>query len=198
MFKRTHVALTDLIIHSYVQRTHSPQLWACEGDWDGHNPCFSMINIFLCVKSGWWNNVVGCGRHWKKWSYMDWKSMPCTCMGFPDGSNGRVCLQCGRTAFDPWVEKIPGEGYGYPFQYSRASLVAQTVKNLPAMWETWQARVFCRWWTGSWTGQMTWLQGRGSEWAALHQLLLAGWPLAGSSSFCTSMAFSVRWIIIFE
>ena len=30
-----------------------------------------------------------------------------------------------------------GEGIGYPLQYSWASLVAQTVKNLPAMWETW-------------------------------------------------------------
>ena len=26
---------------------------------------------------------------------------------------------------------------GYPLQYSWASLVAQMVKNLPAMWETW-------------------------------------------------------------
>ena len=30
-----------------------------------------------------------------------------------------------------------GEGMGYPFQYSWASLVAQLVKNLPAMHETW-------------------------------------------------------------
>ena len=30
-----------------------------------------------------------------------------------------------------------GEGMGYTFQYSWASLVAQLVKNLPAMWETW-------------------------------------------------------------
>ena len=30
-----------------------------------------------------------------------------------------------------------GEGIGYPHQYSWASLVAQLVKNLPAMWETW-------------------------------------------------------------
>ena len=29
------------------------------------------------------------------------------------------------------------EGIGYPLQYSWASLVAQLVKNLPAMWETW-------------------------------------------------------------
>ena len=30
-----------------------------------------------------------------------------------------------------------GEGIGYPHQYSWASLVAQLVKNLPAMRETW-------------------------------------------------------------
>ena len=30
-----------------------------------------------------------------------------------------------------------GEGVGYPLQYSWASLVAQLVKNPPAMWETW-------------------------------------------------------------
>ena len=33
--------------------------------------------------------------------------------------------------------RSPGEGIGYPFQYSWASLVAQLVKNLPVMWETW-------------------------------------------------------------
>ena len=30
----------------------------------------------------------------------------------------------------------PGEGLGYPLQYSCTYLVAQMVKNLPAMWET--------------------------------------------------------------
>ena len=33
--------------------------------------------------------------------------------------------------------RCPGEGIGHPFQYSWASLVAQLVKNLPAMQETW-------------------------------------------------------------
>ena len=33
--------------------------------------------------------------------------------------------------------RSPGEGIGYPLQYSWASLVAQLVKNLPAMWESW-------------------------------------------------------------
>ena len=34
-------------------------------------------------------------------------------------------------------EDSPGEGIGYPLQYSWASLVAQMVKNLPAMKGTW-------------------------------------------------------------
>ena len=34
-------------------------------------------------------------------------------------------------------ERSPGEGIGYLLQYSWASLVAQMVKNLPAMQETW-------------------------------------------------------------
>ena len=33
--------------------------------------------------------------------------------------------------------RSPGEGIGYPLQYSWASLVAQLVKNPPAMWEIW-------------------------------------------------------------
>ena len=34
-------------------------------------------------------------------------------------------------------EYSPGEGIGYPFQYSWTSLVALTVKNLPAIQEIW-------------------------------------------------------------
>ena len=37
----------------------------------------------------------------------------------------------------PGSGRSPGEGIGYSLQYSWASLVAQTVKNLPAVWETW-------------------------------------------------------------
>ena len=49
----------------------------------------------------------------------------------------------GGSWFDSWVRKIPGsgrspgEGIGYPLQYSWVSLVAQMVKNLPAVLETW-------------------------------------------------------------
>ena len=37
----------------------------------------------------------------------------------------------------PGSARSPGEGVGYPPQYSCASLVAQLAKNPPAVWETW-------------------------------------------------------------
>ena len=36
----------------------------------------------------------------------------------------------------PGSGRSAGEGIGYPLQYSGASLVAQLINNLPAMWET--------------------------------------------------------------
>ena len=37
----------------------------------------------------------------------------------------------------PGLGRSAGEGVGYPLQYSWASLVAQLVKNPPAMRDTW-------------------------------------------------------------
>ena len=37
----------------------------------------------------------------------------------------------------PGLGRSPEEGIGYQLQYCWASLVAQMVKNVPAMWETW-------------------------------------------------------------
>ena len=37
----------------------------------------------------------------------------------------------------PGSGRSPGERIGYPLQYSWASLVAQIVRNPPAIWETW-------------------------------------------------------------
>ena len=44
----------------------------------------------------------------------------------------------------PGSGRSPGEGVGYPLQYSWASLVAQLVNNLPAVWETWVQSLGCR------------------------------------------------------
>ena len=43
----------------------------------------------------------------------------------------------GDPSLIPGLGRSAGEGIGYPVQYSWGSLVAQLVKNLPAMWETW-------------------------------------------------------------
>ena len=37
----------------------------------------------------------------------------------------------------PESGRDPGKGIGHPLQYSWASVVAQMVNNLPAMWESW-------------------------------------------------------------
>ena len=60
--------------------------------------------------------------------------------GFPDSSAGKE-FACNSLSGDlssiSWSGSSPGEGIGYPLQYSWASLVAQTVESPPAMWETW-------------------------------------------------------------
>ena len=43
----------------------------------------------------------------------------------------------GDPSLIPGLGRSTGEGKGYTLQYSWVSLVAQLVKNLPAMWETW-------------------------------------------------------------
>ena len=59
-------------------------------------------------------------------------------MGFPDGSVGKESpCSAGSPSLIPQSERSTGEGIGYPLQYSWASLVAQLVKNPPAMRETW-------------------------------------------------------------
>ena len=59
-------------------------------------------------------------------------------MGFPDSSVGKEsACSAGDPSSIPGLGRSAGEGIGYPLQYSWASLVAQLVKNLPLMWETW-------------------------------------------------------------
>ena len=58
-------------------------------------------------------------------------------MDFPDSSVGKEsAYNAGDPGLIPGSGRSPGEGIGYPLQYSWASLVAQLVRNLPAMQET--------------------------------------------------------------
>ena len=59
----------------------------------------------------------------------------------------------------PGLRRSPGEGIGYPLQYSWASLVALKVKNPPAMLETWV-------WTLGWEDPL-------EEGMATHSSILA-------------------------
>ena len=66
----------------------------------------------------------------------------CLCLhyywGFPGGSAGNESTcNAGEPGLILGSGKSPGEGIGSPLQYSWASLVAQMVKNPPAMQETW-------------------------------------------------------------
>ena len=85
---------------------------------------FDFFKLFcLNTQDQVWNLILAC-PHWHK--------------GFPDSS---VCKEFACNAGDPGsileLRRSPGEGIGYPFQYSWAFLVAQLIKNWPAMWETW-------------------------------------------------------------
>ena len=57
---------------------------------------------------------------------------------FPDSSVGKESASnAGDPGSIPGSERSIEEGLGHPLQYSWASLVAQLVKNPPAMQETW-------------------------------------------------------------
>ena len=60
-------------------------------------------------------------------------------MGFADSSVGKESTcNAGDPGLIPGSGRSAGEGIGYPLQYSWVSLVAQLVKNPPAiMQETW-------------------------------------------------------------
>ena len=58
--------------------------------------------------------------------------------GLPDSSVGKeTACNAGDPSLIPGLARSDGEGIGYPLQYPWASLVAQLLKNPPAMRETW-------------------------------------------------------------
>ena len=62
----------------------------------------------------------------------------CLQWGFPGSSAGKESsCNAGDPGSIPGSGRSRGEGIGYPLQFSWASLMAQTVKNLSAMQETW-------------------------------------------------------------
>ena len=63
-------------------------------------------------------------------------------LSFPCGSAGKESTcKAGHPGSIPESGRSAGEGIGYPLQYSWAFLVAQLVKNPPAMGETWVGKI---------------------------------------------------------
>ena len=72
--------------------------------------------------------------------------------GFPDSSVGQEsACKAGDPGWIPGLGRSAEEGIGYPLQYSWASLMAQLVKNLLAMWKTW---------FDPWVGKIPWRRER--------------------------------------
>ena len=83
----------------------------------------------------------------------------CPELGLPDGSVGKEsAYNTGDPSSIPGSGRSAGEGIGYPLQYSWASLLAQLVKNLSAMRETWvRSR---RPGFNAWVGKIPWIRER--------------------------------------
>ena len=81
------------------------------------------IQLQLLHISGWGIDLDFCDIEW---------------LGFPGSSVGEESTcNAGDPSSIPGLGRSAGEGKVYQFQYSWASLVAQLVKNLPALWKTW-------------------------------------------------------------
>ena len=79
---------------------------------------------------------------------LEWAAIPSSMGIFPTQGSDPGLLHCRWTLYQlsymgsysssiPGLGRSPGEGIGHPLQCSWAPLGAQTVKNLPAMQETW-------------------------------------------------------------
>ena len=95
-----------------------------------------MLGLHYCMRA-----FSSCGE-WDLLSSCTVWASPCggfsCCRGFPDISVGKEsACNAGNPGSIPGLGRSAGEGLGYPLQYSWASLVAQLVKSLPAIRETW-------------------------------------------------------------
>ena len=110
-------------------------------------------------------------------------------IGFPGSSAGKESTcNAGDPSSIRESERSPGEGIGYPLQYSWVPLVAQKVKNLPTLQETWvQSLVWedpLKEGMAAHSSILAWriLMDRGAWWATVHGVTksqtkhIAQWP----------------------
>ena len=139
-----------------------------------------------------------------------WEDVTCVC--FPGISAGKEsACNAGDPGSIPRLGSSPGQGIGYPPQYYRASMVAQMVKNLPTMPETWV-------WSLDWEdpleegvvtqysclenphGQrsLAWLQSMGSQrvrhhWATKHKHIMCRF-FCRCFVYVSILTLTLKWI----
>ena len=102
----------------------------------------TLVFSILAWRITWKQRSLGGYSPWGHMNMTKWLTVSLSLFHYafhlPDSSVGKesVC-NAGDPGSIAGSGRSPGEGIGYPLQYSWASLVAQLVKNLPAMWETW-------------------------------------------------------------
>ena len=95
-------------------------------------------------RGAWQTAIQGVAKSWTYWvtnTSLLFKSFSLShylfILDFPDSSVGKEsACKAGDPSSIPGLGRSPGEGIGYPLQYSWVSLVSQLVKNLPAVQET--------------------------------------------------------------
>ena len=137
-------------VYLYIYIYINDLLNSCKilGSWIGVCACFLESSCQFSEK-----NLKG--RCKPKWLGLNWtcssynfKALDILKLGLPGSSAGKEsACNAGDPSSIPESGSYPGEGTGYLLQYSWASLVAQMVKNCPAMWETWVQSLG---WEGHW------------------------------------------------
>ena len=137
---------TPMLIHLTLE-----QRLITSGKWNKESGLSSILDSCLCLHSKSLGNCLKnlgllkqrkTGLFWKKvwfiWS-RDFNVFNVSCQEKIGLFYTFTCSSAGKesTCNAGDSSSIPREGIGYPLQYSWVSLVAQTVKNLLAMWETW-------------------------------------------------------------
>ena len=133
------------VAHSWtwLKRLSSSSSSNVQGFWnpmDYSPPGFSVHGISQSKILEWLTISLSRASSQPKDCLLPWQadSLALNHLGFSDSSTGKEsACNAGDPGSTPGFWRSTAKGIGYPLQYSWVSLVAQLVKNLPAMNETW-------------------------------------------------------------